>query len=332
MNRLLLSCVLAACLAATARAAPFDPAAEPASVAADFIKSDRLSALAGVKKVAIANFRVEFAVENSSKAQSSGSKGWSSSASDVKLAGIDDEQRRAITDQLYDKLVQDLSAAGLEIVPYDTLREAEAYKAMAPVLKTSLEPVGTRQGKSVFVGARGMPTYFTNDDRHLGLGALLGGISTVQPQNHEPAIAKALDAAVLRATLVVAFAEQSKSGGLFRSASSVETKLGLAIVPELTQYLFVTPDGSKARVYLANAVVLPDDVLTLRDTTTQSEKTTQVVANLITGLLAGGVRSERHYEAAAVPEAYAAAVTRYGQAVAGAAVSLLRGALPPKTP
>jgi hypothetical protein len=315
------------CLGAPARAATdFDPAADPARLAAEYVKVERLQALAKVRRAAISQFRVEFAVENEGKAQSSGTTGWTSTQAEIKLVGIGDDVRQAIADELHDRFVKDLEAAGLEVVPHGTLRENAAYKSLAPVLRTGQVPVGTQAGKSIFVGAKGMPYYLTNDDRHLGVGTLLGGISTTQPQNIEPEIATSLDAAVFRVTLLVAFAEQSSRGGLFNTRSSVSTAARLALVPRLSQWLIVTPDG-RARSYLDDMVSMGADAVQLVETTTEGEKAVQAAANAITSLLAGGARKRVSYEARTTPEAYRSVVTRYATALQAAMLSAVRPGL-----
>jgi len=313
---------------AQAKDAPvFDPGVDASTLASSFIKSEKLQALSGVKRVAIAQFRVEFAVENDAKAQSSGTSGWTSSKSDITLVGVTDEARQAIADALYDKLTQELTAAGVEVVQYETVRDTPGYKSIGPVMHTRQEPIGTRTGKSIFVGAKGTPYYTTNDDKHLSVGSMLGGFSTTQPQNYEPQIAKALDATVLRATLMVAFADQASSGGMFSNASSVKTAARLAIVPNLSQILFITPGAGKARVYLDQMVLMPGDAIEMKETTTTGEKATQAIA----GLISGGMRGERHYTATTTNDAYSSVVQKYGLAVEGAMMNTVKagvGAVP----
>ena len=65
----------------------------------------------------------------------------------------------------------------------------------------------------------------------------------------------------------------------------------------------------------------------LSDTTTRGEKATQAVANVMTGLFAGGVHRERNYEATANPDAYVASLTEYGAALESAVMALVRPAL-----
>lgn len=328
MRRSLVPLLLLASFAAVARdPPPFDPAGDPAQQAATFLKGSKLDALGGAKRVAISQFRVELMVENKGGKGSSSSAGWTSSTADITLIGVSDEMRQSITDQLYDRLVTELTEAGVEVVPYETLSADENYKSMEMIFRRSQEPVGMQAGKSAFVGAHSTPYYLTNDDKHIGLGTALGGFSTVQPQNIGPRIAESLQATVLRATMSVKFADVKKSGGMFRMGSSVDTKEALAWVPEQTQFLFVTPDSGKARVTLAKTIMMPNDVLTMQETTTKGEKAVQAAANVITGLFAGGGRSSAKFDAVANPEAYNKALTQYGAALESALIAIVQPAL-----
>jgi hypothetical protein len=303
----------------------FDPAAEPAALAAAFLKVDKPKALAGISTVAISNFRVEFAVENNGKAQSSGTQGATSVKADILLQGIDDPTRQAIADQLYDGFVADLTAAGIQVVPYETLAANAEYQTLAPRFKKSYEPVGTQLGKSVFVGPHAMPVYFTNDDRHLGLGAAFGSLNTTQPQNIEPAIARSLNAAILRVGMNIQFAAQKSSGGMFRSGSSIESDTRLAFFPETTQILVVSPAAGKSRITLEHPVALQGEIMKLEDAMAGSEKAANAVGNVITGLTTGITRQVKRYNATATPDAYAAGINRYGAAFCKAVAATIGG-------
>jgi hypothetical protein len=328
MRTLLAVAALAVSGTALAKDEPvFDPDAEPATIAQTFLEIDNAKALAGLRRVAIPCFRVEFATENSAKAQSSGTMGATAVKADIKLTGVTDETRQAITNRLYDQLVGALTAAGLEVVPYDTLKDDPQYKSLGNRLLATPHPVGTQLGKSVFVGPMGAPTYTSNDDKHLGLGAQLGGFGP-QTQNIEPQIARSLDAAVLRVTMAVQFAEQKKSGGMFRNQSSVESGIRLAYVPELTQVLVVTPGSGKARITLDKLVPIEDPVVTIKDTETKGEKTAEAIGNAITGLMTGITRQTAKLEAVADPAVYEQGVGRYGAALERAMVHAIH---PPGT-
>jgi hypothetical protein len=306
----------------------FDPAAAPAALAQTFLKVDKPKALADVRRAAISNFRVEFAIESSAKGSSSSTMGATAVKSDVSLTGVTDEDRQAITDALYDDFVADLAAAGIEVLPYDVLKADKQYQSLGKRLLASPHPVGTQVGKSVFVGPHGAPVYTTNDDKHLSVGALMGGFGA-QPQNIEPAIAKSLDAAVLRVLMAVQFAEQKASGGMFRNQSSVESQVLLAFVPKLTQVLVVTPKSGKARITLEKPVLIPDQVFTIRDAQSGGEKTAQAVGNAITGLMTGITRKVRKLDVIAEPASYTQGLQRYGAALDGAMAHTIRPASTP---
>lgn len=323
MKRVLVSLLLLASITAAADGArPFNPAASPKKLAADFLRPSRLTALNGTRRVAIANFRVEFAVENSGEGGTSGSSVWNASKSVIKLVGITDSVRESIADQLYDKLVSGLQGTGVAVVPYETLRKVEGYRSLGPALKATQLLVTTQTGKSVFLGPHDLPIYFTSDDKHVSLSKALGGFGK-QPQSLELRMAESLDATILRVTLAVALMDVTIGGPSWPGASS-ETRVALAFVPKLTEVLCVTPDDATARITLVNAVALPSDVLELRDVTPSAEQIAETVGSVLSGVYSGGIRKERRYEASAPPEKYQAAVTSYGTALEGAMVSLLR--------
>lgn len=331
MNRLLFLFIpLLLTLPATAKEAqPFDPHGDPAAQAAAFLKATKLDALSGTKRVAISQFRVEFAIENKGHAHSSSSAGQSTSNSDITLVGVSDELRQVIADQLHDNLVSALTEAGVEVLPYETVSQDPNYQSMEKIFRRGQEPVGMQAGKSVFVGAHGAPVYLTNDDKHVGLGTALGGFSTIQPQNIEPRMAETLHATVLRVTMSVKFADVKASGGLFRTGSSVKTDEALGWVPEQTQFLFVTPDSGKSKVVLAKTILMPGDALTFKDITSSGQKATETAFNVLGAVLGGGMggTKTRHYEATANPDAYLVSVTEYGAALESALVALVKPAL-----
>lgn len=306
----------------------FDPGAEPAAISRSFLDISNAKALAGVRRVAIPCFRVEFATENSAKAQSSGTAGATAVKADITLKGVTDETRQAIADALYDEFVAALTASGLEVVPYEALKADPEYQSLGSRLLATPHPLGTQFGKSVFVGPHGAPTYTSNDDKHLSVGALLGGFGP-QTQNIEPQIAKSLDAAVLRVNLAVQFAEQKKAGGFFRDQSSVRSGIRLAYVPELTQLLVVTPKDGKARITLDHLVPIEDQVIEIKDVETKGEKTAEAIGNAITGLMTGITRNTAKYDAVAEPTAYAAGIQRYGVALERAMAHAVRPAAAP---
>ena len=92
----------------------------------------------------------------------------------------DNATRQAIADALHDALLQGLRAAGVEVLPYAELDAQASYQSLGPVLHRAQEELGTQLGRSHFVGGLGRPWYFSNEDRHLGLGTMLSGFSSTQ--------------------------------------------------------------------------------------------------------------------------------------------------------
>ncbi len=324
---LLLTLVTFSVPALAAKPSPdFDINAAPAQNASAFLKAGKLNGLAGIKRVAITNFRVEFAMSNTGKSSSS-FNGVTTTRSDITLTGVSDDDRKDITDQLYARLVKELTDAGFDAVPYDEVKANASYQSLGPVLKDTPDLVGTQGGKSIFIGPRGMPIYMSNDDRHLSLGTALGGFSTTQPQNIEPRIAESLNAAVLRVTMAVDFAEFKTRGGMFASQSSVKGNIGLAMLPELTQILVVLPQGGRPRVTLDTGIAMQGNALTVQETTTKGSKVAQGLGNALVMLAGkGATQSMKKFEAIADPKFYVETISQYGGAVEAAAVSLMKTA------
>lgn len=324
---LLLTLVTFSVPALAAKPSPdFDINAAPAQNASAFLKAGKLNGLAGIKRVAITNFRVEFAMSNTGKSSSS-FNGVTTTRSDITLTGVSDDDRKDITDQLYARLVKELTDAGFDAVPYDEVKANASYQSLGPVLKDTPDLVGTQDGKSIFIGPRGMPIYMSNDDRHLSLGTALGGFSTTQPQNIEPRIAESLNAAVLRVTMAVDFAEFKTRGGMFASQSSVKGNIGLAMLPELTQILVVLPQGGRPRVTLDTGIAMQGNALTVQETTTKGSKVAQGLGNALVMLAGkGATQSMKKFEAIADPKFYVETISQYGGAVEAAAVSLMKTA------
>jgi hypothetical protein len=244
---------------------PYDLAADPAAQAGTYVTGKKLEALHGLKKVAIPSFQVEFTVQNVASAWSSSTDGVTSSKMKVRLSGPDKAMMQAITDRLYDRVVADLESAGLEVVPFDVVRQNEAYQKFKARHKPSPELMSTQDGKSVFFAPHGMPVYFrSNDERLNALAALGKGGFTVHPQNYEPKIADDLGAAVLRARMVIDIAKQKTGGGYFASGSSVKTQAALSIVPEYTEYMFLTPGSGTATIVLDKEVSAAEQIFEIR--------------------------------------------------------------------
>jgi hypothetical protein len=120
---------------------------------------------------------------------------------------------------------------------------------------------------------------------------------------------------VLRVTVMVAFADQKTSGGMFHSSSSVSTELGLTIIPEITGMLAITPGSGKARATLEESVSMGTEIFQMNAVKKGSYS------------ILSGSYGEKNYEAVTTPDAYAGLVTKYGQAVQSAMVAAIKPGL-----
>jgi len=230
----------------------FDLAGDPSAQARTFVEGKKLAALKGLKRIAIPNFQVEFAVENSSSAFGGGTAGTASVKSRAVLAGIERELLQKIADEMYDKLVSDLTAAAIEVIPYEKFKDNANYLKVKSKFKESGVRMRTQDGWSLFYSAHGMPMYFFGKDTHIGgLDAIGGALTTVQPQNIEPGIARDLDATLLSVRMMVDIAKQASSGHhMMGGFASVKTTAQLNIMAEFTDYKFLTPHNGTAVVSL----------------------------------------------------------------------------------
>lgn len=249
-------------------AGAFDLTADPATQAKTYVDGTKLGALKGLKRVVISSFQVEFAVENSASTWASAmSKSVATAKSSVMLMGIENPTFQKITDDCYDKLVVDLTAAGIEVLPYEKLQDSENFLIFKSRLRPSAEKVTTQDGKSLYFSPHDMPAYFLNNDGRLGkLSLLATGMTVVHPQNYEPGIAKDLDAAVLRVRMVVDIARQSTSGGIWAASAKVESEAELSIMAEFTSYTLVMPHDGTAVLSLAKHVNSAEQVFEVKGT------------------------------------------------------------------
>lgn len=286
----------------------------PDESAEKLVKASGLKGLKGVHKVAIPQFRVEYVVRSEGKAggQDYMTKRFSSTKSTYKLSGVDNTRFQAVADQLYDMLVADLQAAGLEVVPHETLKENAEYRKMIEAVGKPYPFETSTSGKvshaSVFYSAHGMPIYFEKQDAtRLGLGDLFSNAfqtpTGAAPNQIEPSMAKSLGAALLKVRLVFTFAElSSHSSGL--TSSSLKAKLRLSVLPEATNFTLLTANDDDVILTLKEPVAQKEEtVLEVKELTKTSEK--------VLGALLG--HSTREYEAVADSAGYqAAAIQQLG--------------------
>ncbi len=217
------ACVLAL-LAPSAAQAQAVPAGERLAVA-DYVGVSTGSAPAGLKRVAIGTFFVQF-VRDQGIERSAGSFGMfqgQSATYFTQVRGAEPAVLQSVADALYDGMVADLKAAGIEVVPIAEMDANPDYqeirKAGKPSPAMAQFETGTGNTKhmsvNVLVSAKGLPivTRHVIDKKWLTGRAFPGeamqGMTLVLGAGKA---AQALKAPMLNVRLTVALAEQKGKG------------------------------------------------------------------------------------------------------------------------
>lgn len=239
--RLLLPCLVCAALAVPLHAEEIkylDLKAAPETLSAEYVEGEGLEKLAGVKRVVVPQFRIEFQM----RAESTGSN----NSAYVNLKGLEDALLQRLADQAYTAFVQDMSAQGVEVIGPDKLADVPEYEPVLRVGKASGETLETKDSISRFFAPAGGRVYQllrrTDKDRQGFTSGFATSFSDMQKEipQAELALAKKYDAPAMKVLLTVAPARvkagASGGGGLIGAAvltfSSAEVKPGLAVTEE----------------------------------------------------------------------------------------------------
>lgn len=239
----------------------YNQATPAARQADDYVATDSPKAVRGAKRIAIPYFQVEFVQQSAASAFSMGS---GTSKLVVTLTGVEKRQFASMADDFYDAVAADLTKAGLEVVPLETLRANPEFQKLASHgLKPSPDRVEHFDNISDFYAPHGLQIYYLGADRRItgeatqkkSKGSVIGGFSALGSmlgsvyssgqysyQDEERALAKALDARVLRVRVVVDFADVSALGGYSATTGAVR----LSFSAQDSFYVFVGPDGDSS--------------------------------------------------------------------------------------
>ena len=254
LQKTVLALVLGAALAGAARAdelAYYDLKGDPAAQAATWVDAEGVEKLAGLRRVVIPQFRIEFQLRAEASASDGrylggGQHASASNSAYVHLKGVDDALLQRLTDAAYAAFVADLGAAGIEVVGPDKLAADAEYEPVLRVGKPSGEPLETKDSLSRFFAPSGGRVYQllrrTDQDRQ-GFGS---GFTTAfadmkkEIPAAELALAKKYQAPALKVLLTVSPARvkagAAAGGGLIGAAvslvSSAEVKPGLTVTEE----------------------------------------------------------------------------------------------------
>lgn len=335
----------------TVVAADLDPAGDIKAQAEKFVKVDNPEYLAGIKRVVITNYMVDFVSELKYSKSLSGLEAMIGADSDVtiKLVGSNKEQYQAITDKFYQQTVDQLKAQGVEVVSNEELK---ALPEFAELAATGVTPVPSEQdataGKGLFFTTQGLPLQLSDEtqfiytfnppftkpkkDDFLTFGTRFsGGFSAGQAQMIEDKIAKKLGASILKVRLTV-LGGQLTPDTSFWSGGKVSTRAAASFVDFVSRYAFITPEGNKTRVALKE-IAETGDIGELVNTTSDGTKATDAAKNValvalnvlsIGARLAGaggaggigGFSSTTEYECRVQPESFETALLTHQRTVA----------------
>jgi hypothetical protein len=291
----------------------FAPTVDHTGDASTLVWVNRPGAAKGVTKVVIPFFQVQFVVDSDTSANISGG---AHSKTMVTLVGPTPAQMQAITDRLYAKVVADLGAAGLTVIDPATARAFPNYAQLQDGGKPSGTKVDGHQGvNSLFFAPSGMTFYFlpTQDIAYTGAGSF-GGFQTAMLPPREQALMQESGAAVLGFRAVVDFASLASSDkaflGHFRSSAKTSAAAAIAIRPIATQLWLMTPNAkpgitdmlNRMRFEVQAPLVIDTPAITaMTDARTRGDKRGEVLGNVASALLGGGMSKTRKYDIAVDP-------------------------------
>jgi hypothetical protein len=235
------------------------PAELPGRAAA-LTKVTSEKSLAGVKRVAIGQFQVEYVKR--SLGLTAKERNQTTVTYEI-VTPLPDSSLQAQTDKLYQAFVQQLTAAGFEVVPRETMMASPGWAKIAAIAKPSPAEVSTDSGKGSLTNAFGDPYYYGIPDAHLGsMGSMNWGFALGVVK--EQALAAELNAAVIDVRMVVGFKETDKHNDLFALARVGSSFVGnpRLVAQAVATGMTVTPaKGSPATITLNSELMFPGDTL-----------------------------------------------------------------------
>jgi hypothetical protein len=226
MKPVLTTCAIAMTLLAAPILAKDKNAVDPNAplTVPEFVKVSGKGKLNGVKRVAIPNFYVQFVRD-----QTIERKGRLGSASyTTQIRGIENDTLQKVADDLYDGLVEELKAAGIEVVAPETLEATDGFSdvrkaaRVSPYIEDAATGGGKRdeklQGVSILMSARNLPINIRNTIDDYWLVPNAGDGYKVSLVTAPMKVSRALDAPLLDVRLTFAMAaikgSVSNSGGV----------------------------------------------------------------------------------------------------------------------
>lgn len=260
--------------------------------AAPEVHSENAEHLQGLTQVALASCQVyvltEF--EDGSTAQGGSTRGSiSSTHSNMKVVGLEDDKLQALTDQLCQQVNDAVAARGVKVTDPAALQALPAMAALKAAADPNPLAFDAKGGKGKVYSATGLPLLhvYENgwlhrnnmpfapkvDDHYVSLGDKMSvgfRLTTLQPLVKDLAVAA--QAPLLHARLVLApGGVQASKGGFFASKTETVTTSTLVLPTFTNRLMLTTADGKVARVSLNNAQLSEQGVGELADVTSTAE-------------------------------------------------------------
>ena len=351
IKSLVAALAIATALAPVAQALPFGPqgpksvefSPDNAAEAAGHFSAAQAAALKGVHRVAIPQFQVEYVT----RSQGLTRKERNQITVTYGYTPPSDAALQALTDKLYDRMAAQLTAAGFEVVPRETLEATAGWAKLAAAGKASGSEFKSESGSGrLFVGGA-RPYYFYPGDQHLGTGAIGWGMG--QAHMSEQAIANELNAALVTVRIVVGIRETDKHSQMFalvRTASSFVGDPRITIEAPASALYVAVPGktGGMMNPTARATFAVKDDLLFREDLMTPTLKDASGAANtagnvastalfagaLLANMAGGGVGMKLYksyrFEAQPAEPDYIAAVDRNLSGVEDAMVAQFQAA------
>jgi len=178
-------------------------------------------------RVAIAGYQVSFVLHNKATAHAMNLLGSGTAKASIEtfLGNIDQAVMQQIADAAYLTFVQKLKEAGIEVVPWETIKASKAFAQLELYPQQEAYSVKFQGATYAVIPAAGFPLWFNSFD---GLAGGKGGKKNHVVMND---LGRELNALVIQPSLAVDFAYLDTSGGKFSKRASVEALNGMLIVP-----------------------------------------------------------------------------------------------------
>lgn len=268
-RRLLIGVALAAVLPVTAAtlggggdpraldpAQKFDLNADPAAQAATYVATQAEGKLKGIKRVAITNMCVKFIYSKEASGEMrGGTRTYTNEARGALSDSLDPEMMLAVANVWLERIEADFRAAGIELVPYETLAANDLFQKFSAKYEEGVR-IGESKDTNNSKGQTSETVIYVSPE----LRPFATDCGTISPASTGTFVRMAypLDAEFLTISGVVDLGISKASGGLLRGAKA-EIDFLQHIRAGDTQFQFIGKSGPGARIWLKQSVIPQQD-------------------------------------------------------------------------